>query len=209
MVQLSVIEAQLTKLGVRPSFFSRPEIRELQHILMNDEEIIKFVSGRYSGGFASLVATRHRLLLIDKRPFYLTVEDIRYDMIAEIDINARLIDSTIRIFTVNKQLNFTSTRQSQLRELARHVQQRVMDFRHYQQVASSPEPGPSLRPAYPITTATALVNMPHILGHSVGAAAVKGSAWVHRHHNPNPFTKSSLMVRSGYIQPPQQYETPT
>jgi hypothetical protein len=46
------------------------------------EEIYELVNGIYEGGFAIVVATDVRLLLIDKKPMnYLNVEDLRFDMI--------------------------------------------------------------------------------------------------------------------------------
>jgi hypothetical protein len=53
MVHISIIEAQLSKLGFRASRWFRPEIKELQHILMDEEELVGCVQGRYFGGFAS------------------------------------------------------------------------------------------------------------------------------------------------------------
>ena len=44
VVQMSVIEAQLTRLGVKKTWFCRTEIRELQHILMDDESIVTMSS---------------------------------------------------------------------------------------------------------------------------------------------------------------------
>src|SRR3954453_352022 len=102
MVHISVIEARLSKLGFKASLWFKPEIRELQHILMDNEQIVGAVAGRYFGGFALLVATDRRILLIDKKLPYISVEDIRYDMISEIDYSSQLFDATITIFTVNK-----------------------------------------------------------------------------------------------------------
>jgi PH (Pleckstrin Homology) domain-containing protein len=212
MVQLSLIEAQLTKLGVKKTWFCRPELRELQHILMDDEKIVGCVTGRYTGGFAILVATDIRLLLIDKKPFYLTVEDIRYDMIAEIDISARLIDATVTLFTVNKQLVFTSIRHKLLRDLTLYAQKRVMELRHYQQVAPpepqtppvhfmpsyqpspSPLPAPNSNTTYISSTYNSPVmpprqHSPH-LPHIMGSAAVAGA-----HRRFNPYTRGSFMIR--------------
>jgi hypothetical protein len=206
MLSLSVIEAQLTKLGVRKTFFCKPEIRELQHILMDHEQIVKFVVGRYHGGLAILTATEHRLLLVDKKPLYLTVEDIRYDMISEIDISARLFDATIKIFTVNKQLVFTSVRQQHLRGLATYVQQRVMDMRQYQHQHSEPPTAATLAqqaiPAMPtlqnyagispasLSVPSRVITRVTHSPHAMGSAAILG-AYI---HNPNPFTKTPMTV---------------
>lgn len=138
MVHPSVIEARLGKLGFRASRWFNAEIRELEHILMDHEEIIALVCGRYFGSFALLVATDQRLLLIDKRVFFMTVEDTRYDMISEIDFNMQAYAANVTIFTMNKTHKFSSVKyRNQLRELTKYVQLRVMEFRN-QQTGVSP-----------------------------------------------------------------------
>jgi hypothetical protein len=89
------------------------------------------VNGRYEGGFALLCLTDHRLLLIDRKPMFLTLEDIRFDMIAEIDYHARLLDNTVHIITPNRKLVFRSWNQKRLRELLNHTQQHVMEIRQH------------------------------------------------------------------------------
>src|SRR5688500_8181634 len=111
MVSLSQVEDQLKKVGCNFRFWGRPEIRELTKILIPGEIIAQAVNGRYENGFAMLVATDHRLLLIDKKPMFLTLEDIRFDMIAEMDFSAQLIDGTVKIITPNRTLVFTAWNQ--------------------------------------------------------------------------------------------------
>jgi hypothetical protein len=221
MVHLNIIEARLSHLGVRSSRWSKPELMELQHILVDGEEIISLANGRYFAGFATLVATDHRLLIIDKRPFFLTVEDIRYDMISELDYSSRLIDATLHIFTVNKQHRFVSYRHREhLRSITKYVQQRVMALRQFQQQLSmvtnsqqqmpeppppmppdqtppAPEPPPQAPEPPPRTYQKAVT---HISGHALGGAAIQAA---HNHwlSLSNPYTKASLMVRhsSGWL----------
>lgn len=223
MVQLSVIEAQLTKLGVRKTWFCRPELRELQHILMDNERIVHCVVGRYSGGFAVLIATEMRLLLIDKKPLYLTVEDIRYDMISEVDVSSRLFDATVTVFTVNRQLAFSSTRQGHLRELVKFVQQRVMEIRQYGQEVSQPmqifqpqvtqiQPAPAQQSITDAVTQQLAAHMPHphvpepivqavshtreyIPEHLSQAVGSTAYKLASRLHHNNPYTKGPLMMR--------------
>ena len=222
MVQLSVIEAQLTQLGIRKTWFCRPEIRELRNLLMDNERIVKFVSGRYAGGFAILVATEMRLLLIDKKPLYLTVEDIRYDMISEVDVSSRLFDATVTVFTVNRQLAFSSSRQGHLRDLTTYVQQRVMEIRQYGQDTSpaiqvfQPQPQIQATSTVPSLTDTvaqqlaAHVPHPHVpapiiqavnrtrdyipehLSQAVGSTATTLASRV---PHRNPYTKGPLLMR--------------
>jgi hypothetical protein len=133
MVHPSIIEARLGELKFRASRWFRAEIHELQHILMDHEKIIALACGRYFGSFALLVATDQRLLLIDKRVFFMNLEDTRYDMISEIDFNSQVYSATVTIHTINKTHKFTSIKnRAQLRDLTNYVQRRVMEFRNQQ-----------------------------------------------------------------------------
>jgi hypothetical protein len=215
MVHLNLIETQLSQLGIRTSRWFKAEIRELQHILMEREKIIALVTGRYFGGFAIIVATDQRILIIDKKVLFLTVEDIRYDMIAEVDYNARLFDATVTMFTVNKQHHFTTYKnKTQLRQMVSYIQQRVMEIRHYNQnlmqqptqqqqrlssvpayAAQIPAPapqapaggGPVFGMPEPHAASVPSADTPQV----VGAAAIHSTPWM----NVNPYTKSSLVTR--------------
>jgi hypothetical protein len=103
--------------------WGRAEIAELQHVLLTDEVISECVNGIYEGGFALLVATDIRVLLVDKKPLnYLTVEDVRFDMISEMDYNHRMFGANIRISAGSKSLIFRSYNKIRLRKLIGHVQ---------------------------------------------------------------------------------------
>jgi hypothetical protein len=122
-----------------------------------------------------LCVTDHRLLLIDKKPMFLTLEDVRFDMIAEIDYSAQLFEGTVRIMTPNRQLKFTSWNHARLRIILNYIQQRVTDMRqHYiqQQFQQRDEQ----------TTAPIM-----------GSLAIQGNA---QHILPlNPYTRGVLIMR--------------
>jgi len=127
------LEDQLKRIGCNFRFWGRAELRELANILLPEEVVEHCVNGQYEGGFALLAATNQRVLLIDKKPMYLTLEDIRFDMISEIDFNHRLLDATVFICTPNKSLRFTAYNQGRLRKLFQFTQTQVMEIRqHYQ-----------------------------------------------------------------------------
>jgi len=213
MVHLSVIEARLSKLGIRSGRLSRPELLELQHILVDNEEIVSLANGRYFAGFATLVATNVRLLIIDKRPFFMTYEDIRYDMISQLDYTASLLDATLHIFTVNKQHRFTTFRhRDQLKILTAYVQKRVMELRQHQlqPIAAAiaqdeppqpmpapppPEPAPPAPPTPEPPTRTYRGLASRLSGRLLGPMAVKAVHQQHHYHIPNPYAQASLMVR--------------
>jgi len=101
---------------------------------MPGETIAQAVVGRYENGYALLCVTDHRLLLIDKKPMFLTLEDIRFDMISEIDYSSQMLDGTVRIMTPNRKLVFTAWNQARLRNVLNYTQLRVSEIRqHYMQ----------------------------------------------------------------------------
>ena len=130
MISHDVLMKQLKELNFNPNGWGRTEVHELCNILMPDEEIEELVNGYYEAGFALLVATKHRVLLVDKKPLnYLTVEDMRFDMISEFDYSHRIIGAHVSISSGNKNLSFTSLNQTRLRRLLTYVQARMTELK--------------------------------------------------------------------------------
>lgn len=134
MVSKESVESQLIKLGFNfHGWLNRAEVRELPHVLLPDEEIYECVNGYYDGGFALLIATNIRVLLIDKKPLnFLTVEDLRFDMINELDYSHRMLGAQISISAGNKNLKFRSYNQPRLRKLIGHVQHCMAEIKKRQ-----------------------------------------------------------------------------
>jgi hypothetical protein len=125
MVDLSVVEDQLKAAGCNFRFWGRSELKELCHVLIAGETIASCVNGQYESGFAMLCVTDMRVLLIDKKPKYLSLKDIRFEMITELDFSHRMLDATISVFTPNKTMRFTAFNQARLRKLFHYVQEKV------------------------------------------------------------------------------------
>jgi hypothetical protein len=181
MVSLHEVEAQLEHVGCNFKVWGRAEIRELSNVLMQDEKIAQAVNGTYEGGFAMLVVTTYRVLLIDSKPMLLTIEDIRYDMMAEVDFHNRLMGATIRIFTPMRNLVFNSWSNTRLRKCVNYIQQRVMEIRQHgftgqplqTQSVGVPQPLPGLSPQLAAS------------GQQTGAPYIP----------MNPYTKTPLLSR--------------
>lgn len=132
MLNLDQVEEQLKRVGCYFRFWGRGEIRELRKVLTTDEVIEHCVNGRYENGFAMLVATNQRLLLIDHKPMFVAVEDLRYDMIAEIDFSSQLLMSNVKIMTPGRPLVFWSWSHYHLREVLNRTQEHMQALRqHY------------------------------------------------------------------------------
>lgn len=133
MVHQRIVDDQLKAIGANFRFLGHPEVRELSNILMPGEVISQAMNGFYENGFAFLCVTNHRLLLVDKKPLFLTLEDIRFDMISEVDFNHQMINATLRVHTPNKSLKFTTWSHGRLRQLSHIVQEHVIETRQMSQ----------------------------------------------------------------------------
>jgi len=149
MVSLSDVEVKLAAVGMHNKVWGRPEVRELRNILTPDEQIIGAVNGSYEHGFAMLVATDHRVLLIDKKPLFLSLEDLRYDMISEVNYSTGILTATLTVLVTSKKLQFKSIRLRKLRLLTAYMQQHIMEIRQ----KSAPDQGQvEYQPQIPIAT---------------------------------------------------------
>lgn len=135
MVTHHEIERQLKAIGAKFTWWGHGEVKELEHIIEPGETIMYCINGWYENGFAMLCITDQRAVLIDKKPLYLTLEDIRYDMVSEVDFDGRLINSAVTICTFSKKLRFASFSGSKLRWATAYLQRRVMELRQQQIMA--------------------------------------------------------------------------
>lgn len=130
MVDKKQVKQQLAAVGADFRFWGRAEANELPQLLFDDEVIECAMNGRYEKGFALIVATNHRLLLLDKKPFVLCFEDMRYEMVSEVDYTEQLFAATVSLRTPGRVLQFMSYRIRRLRELTSFIQDKVTHTRH-------------------------------------------------------------------------------
>lgn len=191
MINIKDVDDQLAQLDLSFRFWGRPEVLELAQILIPGERIQACLNGRYEGGFAMLCATDQRLLLVDKKWFHLTVEDVRYDMIAEVDFSSQFFSSSIRVCTPTKAVVFMSFKPKRLRALASFLQQRVMEIRQQYTFQAMPQPSaPSYIPA---------VMYQSPAGGADGSAA--GPLPMPHFHNPYHHTPLLVRRRVGRLAP--------
>ena len=127
MVAQKSIDEQIQQLSLRFRMFGRSEIRELRRILNVNETVKHCIYGFYQGGSGVLVATDHRILLIDKRPFYVNIEDIHYSTVRDVDYTPRMLQGTIHVISGRRKLSFRSVSDARLRGLRDYVQRQVLD----------------------------------------------------------------------------------
>jgi hypothetical protein len=185
MVSLQEVEEQLKHVGCNFKLWGRSEVRELGNVLMPEEKIAQAANGSYEGGFALLCVTNYRVLLIDRKPMLLTIEDIRYDMMSEVDFHNRLLGATVRVMTPMRNLVFSTWSTPRLRKCVNYIQQRVMEIRQHNMVAQQ--------------QMQTQAGVPQPLGvlSPVGQSAQGGGMGMpaQRPLPQNPYTKTPLLTR--------------
>lgn len=136
MVHSKEVIKQLTTLGLRFRFFGRREVNELSNIINQGEQIRHCVYGSYEGGTGLLVATDRRILLIDKRPFFVNIEDFRYEMLNDVYFAGRLLSASVSLHTGSKELRFTSVADARLRHLYSYTQDQISRARRLDHMAN-------------------------------------------------------------------------
>ena len=196
MVSTEVVKRQIKNLGNSIPFWYDPELRELPKIMREGEILQLIVFGRYDGGTALLCATNYRILLIDKKPMFLTVEDIRYDMVAEVDFAHYFLGATMHVRSFSKDFKFKSFRQIELRKFTSHIQNRVMEQRSRSMELEHAIHN-SMPPAIPMevfeTEDTHITDM-----QARSLLPVHKDQWYKINPKPmplNPYTQSSMMTR--------------
>lgn len=133
MTKSQIVSEQLRQTGSSFRYWGRSEAKELPRLLFPDETIVHALNGRYEKGFALFCATNQRLLLLDKKPLVLCFEDMRYEMISEVDYTEQLFAASMSLRTPGRNLRFSSFRVGRLRNLTSYIQEQVTYVRHHQE----------------------------------------------------------------------------
>jgi hypothetical protein len=115
MVSRSSVSSQLKRLGQKFRFFGRSEAKELKNIINPDESILQCAYGHYHGGSGLLVATDKRIVLVDKRPFYLNVESMSYDNLTHVDYRQDKLHGVLYLQSGIKRVIFRSMSDARLK----------------------------------------------------------------------------------------------
>ncbi len=196
MVDPRVVQGQLRRVGADQNFWGKPELAELPKIMIQGEVIEHVRHGHYAGGFATLVATNHRLLLVDKKPFFLNVEDIRYDMIAEVDYGHQILGATIHVRSFSKDFKFQSLSKPDLRDITHFIQRKVMEQRGHttDRSAVSTHAQRQAIPMQVFESGNELTDQ-----QANGLLPLTPESWqkitTNRRHAINPYAQSPLMTR--------------
>jgi len=119
------INAQIKKIGAG-GLLHRKEVKELPHVLWENELLEKLVQGFYNNGTGILVATDKRLIFMDKGLIYgLRVEDFPYDKITSIQYKTGLLLGEITIFASGNNATIQNIQKGDVKPFAEYVRARI------------------------------------------------------------------------------------
>ncbi|MEI8187832.1 MAG: PH domain-containing protein [Candidatus Saccharibacteria bacterium] len=93
------VSEELKKAGVKSPALIKLESKSLANILYPDEFIGGAVHGAYSGGLAWLIATNKRIIFMDKKPFFNTIDEISYDVVSGAKTTKTAFSGTVTLHT--------------------------------------------------------------------------------------------------------------
>ncbi len=148
MIDPETVEQQLKDIGIPRMPMCRAELNQLPSIMVPGEVIEHLMAGIYLGGYAIMVATNRRLLVIDKKVGGIVIEDVPYDMIAEVEYVHTPFKSETIIFARSKKVKFRAFRGTHVREFTEYLQQRMMEVRQRIRSMQNPQIGAYQQGAY-------------------------------------------------------------
>lgn len=93
------IKEELKAAGIKSSTLQNLESKQLASILYEGETIGGAVHGTYTSGLAWLIATDKRIIFMDKKPFFSSVDEISYDVVAGTKTTASTLSDSVTLHT--------------------------------------------------------------------------------------------------------------
>lgn len=93
------VKHQLHALGVSRIAMHSMESRYLPHVIHPDEYIQGVVYGKSDDGFAMLLATDKRAIFLDKKPLFVNMDEITYDVVSGVSLGNIGFGSTVTLHT--------------------------------------------------------------------------------------------------------------
>ncbi|MBC7708253.1 PH domain-containing protein [Polaromonas sp.] len=100
-----MLESNLKALGAVAYDLLLPETQALPHLIHGDEQILGIVYGKYKmhinaqKGRGALVATNHRILLVDKKPLFEKVDELAYRVVSGVTYVSVGLTGTVTLHT--------------------------------------------------------------------------------------------------------------
>lgn len=131
------IKEELRKSGISSFGLLRFTARYLPRIIHKDEHIQAAVFGRHKEseglfGYAEgiLIATDMRVIYLDHRPGYTTMDEIAYDVISGVNISHAGIYTSLKLFTKIANYTISFAKLSCVKRFADYIEMQRIDLNH-------------------------------------------------------------------------------
>jgi hypothetical protein len=113
---------QLHDLGVSRYGLQSAESSHLPKIIHKNEKLKAVSYGHYEVGFTMLVATNKRILHLDRKPFFVNIDDIPYDSVIGASLQKSSFRSTLVLKTKNKDYQLQTFNETCGNNFVQHIE---------------------------------------------------------------------------------------
>jgi general stress protein 26 len=93
------IYTELVDSGISKYSLRKNEVKYLPNVIHEDEHILASINGRADVGSVMLVATDKRVIFLDCKPFYTTVDELTYDIVSGVYLHTQGLFSNVILHT--------------------------------------------------------------------------------------------------------------
>lgn len=161
------VHDELIAAGVTKHGLHKDEAKHLPNIINEDEHIMAAVNGRTDLGSVMLVATDKRVLYIDSKPFYNTVDELTYDVVSGVMHHSQGLYAQVVLHTRVGEYNLRFVNLKQARRFVSYLESKRLTVLNPQKVADGGQAAvidtPSMK-KFVLNKATRLFLQTHSLG---------------------------------------------
>lgn len=130
-MDLVELQIHLSNLGSDHYDLILPETKAILDIIMVDETILGVIFGKYkmtsnnSTGRGALVATSHRVILVDKKPLYGKFQEITYDVVSGVTYNTSGFGSKLILHTRLGDIDFQTLNKKAITHFVNGIESKI------------------------------------------------------------------------------------
>lgn len=121
------IKTQLKNLGMTRYGLWKMESRYLPHVVHPDETIEAVTYGLAGDSSAMLVATDRRVIFLDKKPLFISQDEITYDVVSGVNYNRAGVGSTVTLHSRVKDYTIQTLNEHCAQQFVSYIETRCLE----------------------------------------------------------------------------------
>lgn len=118
---------ELRALGMSRAALYTMESRHLPRLIHDDEHIGGVAYGWINGSFAMLVATNLRVIFLDKKPLFVSTDEISYNVVAGVEYGSVGFGATVTLHTRVRDFVLHTLNERSSRGFVRYLETRAVE----------------------------------------------------------------------------------